>query len=386
MKYLFAIVLFTHFFALYISNSIGFYRPISLEIAYVSTLDLALSLMIVYICVKKESYFFKNGGDIFQNYIHFLEKNIIFLLVILAITAYEAYGSMTLILSGVARHELIQDYDRAGLLYMFASGFFKILFPLSIYFRSPLKIKILAFSGLILSILITASRSELMYVINFFLILLLFSGNGLRILKTMLLVIAMMFIAIISTIFLQNRPMTEGLIAIYEMFMSVFRYKAYSYYLAEYSINISGSFEKIFYPFFGYVSDYFFSLLAKLDNPISSEFVGDYHVLGTDNITGKLMIGNVIYPWWSWFYGQFGILGVFIKAIYCSLLLSLLAKLRFMFTFVIIAMFVLFGVSAAHPFLTLSHTLAVFFCVVVDLSVFIYSKRKTHGKNSRISG
>ncbi|WP_351009479.1 hypothetical protein [Shewanella sp. S1-58-MNA-CIBAN-0166] len=370
-----SVAILYHVLSIYYSTVGGFTVEIPEFVIINSTLDLFVSILVVFFIKIRFPSFFMNANSHFQNdYVSFFNKYRIVFLLVLIYTGYLASQSFQLILLGIPRHELLQEYGTGGISYMLISGFFKMLFPFVFFFNSNLYLKLIATIGLLFTIVLTASRSELMYVIGFYLILLIFSKSYKKVFWLLFLTILMIFIAILSTVFLQNRPITDGFGAFSDMLRTVFQYRAYSYYLAEYSIDASVGGEKVLFPFFGYIAEYFSRLLSPLSNPIDSDFVSYLHVLGHSEVTGRPFLANVLYPWWSWFYGAFGSFGIILKGLYCFILLAICVSGRFLFTFVIVLSFIIFGTAGAHPLLTLTHTFAVATCFIIDLAVFLNYK------------
>ncbi len=373
--FLFAFVL--HLLTFLITMDFGFQKSLSLEALTYSTVDMLLSYFVVALIYFRFPSFFKSGETYFKySYASFFDKHVKFLVVLVLIAAFQAIESINLILSGIARHQLLQEYDRGGLVYMLVSGIFKMLVPLVFYFGASKKVKTLALVGLLCTVMITASRSELMYVINFYIILMIFDSSKNQIMRLSLVVLSMVFLAITSTIFLQNRPISDGFYAVLDLTRSVFQYKAYAYYLSDISLEKADSIFKVLFPFFGYISEFVIKVVFGSVDPIDSEFVGHLHYLGSSPVTGRPYLANVIYPWWSWFVGSFGFFGLIIKAMYCFALLYFCAGKRMLFTTIIIASFTLFGVSGAHPLLTLTHTLSVVSCILIDFGILFFTKYK----------
>ena len=377
MIYVFSFAIVMHMIAIFTTQYFGFSQQISFEVVVYSSIDVFLSCLVVFFVLIRFKSFFKYAESSYKRtYYQFFEGHLVLLLVLVLIAAYQAYSSVGLILSGIPRHQLLQEYDRGGFLYMFTSGFFKMLVPIVFYFASSKKVKILAVIGLIFVLAITASRSELKYVINFYIILMLFSSSKNQVARFFAVAVIMIFFAILSTIFLQNRPISDGFFAVMDLAVSVFQYRAYAYYLAEIPLHMTDPVYKVLYPFFGYISEFFIRYTFGSINAIDSEFVGNLHYLGSSPTTGRPYLANVLYPWWSWFVGVFGITGLIIKAIYCYLLLALLASQKMLFTIIILIAFVLLGTGGAHPLLTLTHVLAVFSCIIIDVIVLLSNKYK----------
>ncbi|EJL6723897.1 hypothetical protein ACSVUS_002808 [Vibrio alginolyticus] len=376
----FAFVLLMHFSTLLMSGGLGFKNNMSPEVMVYSTIDVLFSCLIVALILVRFPSFYSHSEEVFKaKYAKFFDDHYILIAFLVLATAYEAYSSIGLIMSGVARHQLLQEYERGGLIYMISSGFFKMLVPAVFYFGASKKVKILSVLGLLFVCAITASRSELKYVINFYIMLMLFASSKNQIARVCIVVSIMVSLAILSTIFLQNRPISDGVEAVWDMARSTFQYRAYSYFLADLSLETANSFYKYLYPFFGYISEAPLRVFFGTPNPIDSSYVGDLHYLGTSPTTGRPYLANVLFPWWSWFVGSFGVLGLIIKAAYSYVLLAITSSQKMLFTTVFLLTFILLGTGGAHPLMTLTHVLSIFTCVLIDITISISNKYKLKG-------
>lgn len=374
--FLFALLL--HFSSIYYTFSAGFYYPVSIDVFLYSTADLFLSFIVVFLVFNRYSrlrYNFSTVAVLNWEKFFINHKSILFVLVLYA--GYLAYSSFGLIMQGVARHQLIEEYDAAGLDYMIISGFFKLAFPFALLFVKNNKIKTMLFVGLLLCLIITASRSELRYVLNFLLMYMLFFRGWDFFKKFFILVItgiSFIVLATLVTIFIQNRPVSDGFYAVFDMIKSVLQYQAYGYYLAEISLEAGSDADKAMFPFFGYISEFMAKNLGGAVTPIDSQFVGELHVIGTSSANGRPFLANVVYPWWSWFISYFGVAGLLIKAIFIFCFLSLLLNFKMMFSLILLLSFVILGTTAAHPFLTLTHTISFSVAVFLDFYIILYTK------------
>lgn len=376
-----AYVTFFHVSTIIFSNDVGFSKAISEEIIIYSSFDMLISFFVVWFVFKRFTWLKYNAEEIVtETYIKAFEENRLYLYILLAFTAFLASQSFLLIMQGVARHDLMRQYETGGMDYMVVSSFFKILVPMVFFFRSSLNLKLIAISGLILSIVITASRSELAYVIKFCMILLLFTNQKTilpKIWKISIICASMVFFAILSTSVLQNRPISEGFSAVYDIFVNVITYRAYGYYLSEYSLAAANHIDKVFFGFFGYSSEFIIRQFTTPEVPVDSLFVSQLHYLGTSEITGRPFLANVIYPWWSWFVGLYGPLGLLLKALFIGFTLYILLTVRFIFTVVLFLSFVLLGTMSAHPLLTVTHTFNFVITIIIDLMVWQYVKKRS---------
>ena len=369
-----------HVSSIMFSSQAGFNAKISDEVIFYSTMDHIISFVVVYLVLQQFQWFKRDSETVISDwYITLFEKNKFFIFIIVLFAAFLAYKSVQLILSGALRHQLLTEHETGGLAYMAVSSFFKILVPMVFFFKTSFNLKILAIAGLLFSIMITASRSELAYVIKFFMILLLFANHKTiykKLGKFTAIASTMVIAAVLSTSLLQNRPISDGFGAFYDIFISQLTYGTYGYYLSEISLEASSSIEKGLFGFFGYVSEFGFRFVSPPSAPIDSAFVGELHNLGTSKITGRPFLANVGYPWWTWFVGTFGFAGLIIKAVFVYILLYILMTVRFVFTIVLLLSFVILGVMATHPLLTLTHTFNFVVAISIDVIVLLFSKRR----------
>ncbi|MBD3842444.1 MAG: hypothetical protein IE909_11260 [Campylobacterales bacterium] len=299
-------------------------------------------------------------------YLEPLGKKNILLFTILAYTAFLGINSLILSLSGVPRHELLINEQAAGIDYLLLSGFFKVMFSISWFFSKALFLKIISMFGLLFVIMITASRSELAFVIFYMITLLMIAFNMQSFKKIIFIPVILTLTAILATVFLQNRA--ELNIDIFStMLETVMKYRVYPYYLSEESMAVSGQFEKYLYPFFGYFSEYPMQKMFSLDNPVNTEFVIKFHVIGESLNSGLPYLANVLYPWWSWFVGSYGVLGLVLKAVYSFLILFFLISKRLYLTSIYFFMVLLFGESGTHPFMLVSNIFTIIMFMIFDL-------------------
>ncbi|WP_198594351.1 hypothetical protein, partial [Vibrio lentus] len=293
----------------------------------------------------------------------------IVLYILIFIGFFEAYKSFSLIMAGVPRELLLTEYGRGGLFYMVMSGIFKILCPATIFFSCGKKNIAIAFVGVVLSITIVASRSELSFSIYFLLVLFIHGMTKQDIIKTSKFICLFVFMAIVSTIFLQNRPMSDSLDAVYDIASVFFTYKAYSFHLAKFAIEASSHFENVFFSFFGFPFD---SVLRKTFGksiPIDSDFISNVRYLGVNPSTSRPYLANIMYPWWSWFYGSLGFLGLIIKALYTYVILVTSDRLRMPLTTSYVMFYILFGTTVSHPIMTITHFSSFILVVLLDFAM-----------------
>jgi len=301
------------------------------------------------------------------NYQSFVEQAKLLIFSLCIYSLYLAYKSFSLIMLGAVRQELIGEYNTMGFGYLFVSSFFKILFPFALLFKSNIYSRVFIFVGFFSTMLITGSRSELTYAGYLLLTLAAFSSDKRIFIKLFFTMVAFLLFGLFITVFAQNRPVGDGVLGLISVFDKHFFYRAYSIHLSEISIAASNSFEKIFYPLFGYPAEWVMTKIWNIDTPIGSEYISKYHSLGLDPLFGREYIANVVYPWWSWFVGAYGVIGLVIKAFYCYILLTSIKALKLPLTFIYISCYVLFIGQAGTLLMTLNSVIVFFFAVIIDL-------------------
>jgi hypothetical protein len=336
---------------------------------FISTFDLVLVLIVFYWVLSPQRYKlgFKAYG---ANLISLVDRWWLVLFLILLWAVYEAYVTWGYIQQGYARHDLMKIYDRGGVSYMVISGIFKLLTPFVLFFPASKKIRIIIISGLLVTLVITASRSELRYVFNTYIVMFIFmSFKDLksRVSGVFALFSSILFLAVIVTIFLQGREISDGFYAAYDTVLKVFQYRSYGYILADIAMDL-GEIKDILYPFLGYPADYLVSL-AGGDRIASTEFVSSLTYVGISPINGNMMLANVVYPWWAWFIAVFSGWGLLVKLIYTVALSISLLRLNAYSSAIYLLSYVILGSALSHPFMTLTHTMTFFVCLLVDFLV-----------------
>lgn len=362
---LLAFILVLHVFTIYFSYQFNFINTVSFSYVFLYALDSLLMVMVlslIFFKFRSRFIYFKKNLD-FDGYLYSIR---IFILIAFVFLAYKAFGSILAIISGARREDLVLGEGAVtGIDTAIFSFFIVLIFTFYVYFGKRLYVALLLFLGVVLSMSIGASRSELISIALLFIILCGFFGFWEKKWTLILGSIVILSASVMATIFLQNRPIAEGFSGFYYVVETFFRYRAYSLFLAEHAIAAADSFEKILYPFFGYLIERPLAYLSPTV-PIDSSFVTQYHYLG-DYKPNHPMLANVLYPWWAWFYGAFGVVGLVLKALFSYLVFFFLLKNRLFFSFFIFVL--LFVVSGAikHPFLTLDGVVSVFVCIFFDI-------------------
>lgn len=353
--------------ALFLDGHWGFSYPIKTETQIYILCDALFNSLLVCFFYSKRFVFIKNLKDSYRDRFHYFCSEYHWLIIVLVLFAiYQAQQSLSLILMGVPRHELITEYDRMGVIYIMLSNFFKITCPFVYFFDVNKITKILCSIGLICVLIITASRNELAFVAYFYFSLMIFGLDSGKVLKLLLAFIVVIFLAVLSTSMLQGRNISDGLIGFFDVIGSHFLYKSYSFYLSEVSLMAANSLDKVFYPFFGYISERVLSEFVIIDTPIDSDYVSKFHYLGFNSEWNDSYLANVVYPLWPWFVGVFGFVGLFIKSFYLYFLLYMFFRLEFFISLVYITCYVLYLSPGSTLFLTFSSCVTFFVCIFID--------------------
>jgi hypothetical protein len=354
-----------------------FDKVIDSQLLALSVVDYVFTLIVVILLFISNKREFLEIDIIFQTkYKKNIDKYYILFLLLVGYSLSATYTNLNLIIfSGYNREGLLNSIS-AGYLDMLLPTIFSCLLVISIIYKYSRKIKLLMFIGTVSTMLFYLSRSNLLFIITFpiaFLFIRPFNLNYHKILRLIPVVLGVVLFASYITI-LQGRD--DDLFAVfYKIIETLFRYKAYSFYLAEYAINAANDFEKVLFPFFGFFSEKILSLVWYIETPIAvngSEFVFEFHDLGSG------YRANVLYPWWAWFYGSFGVAGLLLKSGYIYMILSVILKLRLPLTFMYLLFLVLFSISVKHPVINAASFYGIFVLILFD----IVMKVRFSGKNS----
>ncbi|WP_338460474.1 hypothetical protein [Escherichia coli] len=291
------------------------------------------------------------------------------IITIMLISVYQASISFKLIMLGVARHELIIEYSRMGVLYIFISNFFKILTPFVLFFNCKIKTKLICVIGLISVLIITASRNELAFVAYMLFFLLTYNVSKKIIGGIALFSCSLIFIAFLATVFLQGRPISEGLNGVIDVVKTHLLYKIYSYYLSEVSLAAGQGFEKFLYPYIGYIYERVIGEFFLLDQPINTTFVSNYLYLGYNADWGSSYLANVVYPWWSWFVAQYGFIGLAIKSIFSFAIMKILLRSHMLVTLTYFSCFLIYFSPGGTLFLTANSVMTFTIAIIIDLFI-----------------
>ncbi|MEX5757206.1 O-antigen polymerase [Providencia hangzhouensis] len=382
-KYL-VIILSSIFFwgALSTTYILDFKYPLPFEILASSILDWFLTTLVFIIIM----HIYKKRVESLNNFFSInvrksLERKKHYLYIIVLIAFLYFYFRLNLILDGATREQLVFDEDSSRFM-MLASPFFVVMCAISISYQYNFKIIIACLLGVFLVSAYNLSRSEFANLISLIILCLSLKGLSFKvILKLIIFSILFVIIAGILTIY-QGRADTINS-SITGILNAFFKYKAFSFYLAELSIEkISNDIEQILYPFFGFFIERFLIIIEPISNPISvydADFISEFHRLGPNNTYD----GNVLYPWWSWFYGAFGIFGILIKSIFTLIVLIFLLKSKFRFLTLYTLYLILFVSYFRHPILNVASAYAIILFLIMDLLIILSEKKECIYRNNR---
>ncbi len=357
------------------SFSDSFAVHLKMETRVVAITDFFTSLAVLILAVYRNKEKIQNMKKNSFLYSDIINKNSFFRFIILLLAVYFFYKaviSYQLILHGARREDLIFNYRTTdGLFILFANSIVIYLFSFIIVFPLKKDMAILILFSFFLSLVVAASRSQILVVIFLSSIYFVFSNKKVNVFKIAIIILFFLYVSYLITAYLQRRRITSGLGMITKLSDTLFYYRAYSFYLAEYVISVIDT-EKIMYPFFGYAIEKISSIIAPSARlQIDSAFVTNYHMLG---YSGAPMLANVLYPWWAWFFGIFGIFGIFIKNLFLFLFVNLFLNKELFFLSVWMLYVILFLSPIKHPFLTSGDT--VFFLAAFGMDFFFTSKIK----------
>ncbi|WP_227994772.1 hypothetical protein, partial [Vibrio parahaemolyticus] len=84
---------------------------------------------------------------------------------------------------------------------------------------------------------------------------------------------------------------------------------------------------------------------------------------------GNYYLANVIYPWWSFFFQSFGIIGLFIKPVYLFFIFKVVTLFRLRVTLFFLIVYNIFLAQQTHMLLTINSYVLFFSLIVFDLIV-----------------
>lgn len=362
------------FISLLYTFILDFSQNVNIELLIASVSDWFFTVLAFTLVIKT------HPRRLFYLYNHFnstvravLNRNVVIICSLSFIVMYFAYTRLDLILVGATREDIVFG-NTSNRIMSLVSPLVIFICGYSIFFKlRAINIIFLLFGVMAIGIY-NLSRSEfasLIFITLSFAIIKKISKKQLLFFSCFFAVI--IFFVSVMTIY-QGRAgsLNSSLMAVLESF---FKYKAFSFYLSKYSINqVNGDFEHILYPFLGFIIERFLSMIDLVSNPISvqdSSFITDFHRLGSNSEYDA----NVLYPWWSWFYGSFGPLGIILKFIYVLCALSVIIRTKFAFTFIYFVYVMLFTSFYRHPLLNADSFFYLLAILLLDLFILVNVKR-----------
>ncbi|MDW1886839.1 O-antigen polymerase [Vibrio sp. Vb2131] len=287
-------------------------------------------------------------------------------LLFLVVTLSQSGSFISLIIAGFSRQELVDTLGQTPLILSVAAKFFVATVVLVCISSTNKLVRFLAVIGFVLVTIVFTSRANILTVLIFVLIITFVDFNRRQFFRLFIFSVVMVSIALFVTIFVQNRALESNFMGPMKPLEDYFLYGGYSFYLAEFAINFAYDNDKYLFPFFGYVGEFFgreFLLIDK-SSLVDSEFVLKFRVFYSDY---RQHFANVIYPWWAWFYGAYGFLGLIFKSIFVYSLLAISFWLKsFPLVFVMIY-WGLFTTALSFPIISLDGFFTLFFVVFIDL-------------------
>ena len=320
---------------------------------------------------------YKIPVDRVKHYLLFLfdSKRFVFfvkfgLLVCIAIIA-SRFQEISSFLTEGSREELVFDIGLSKSV-SFAISFSVIVIALQL---SGLDLsrtfKIIPLLVLVSGSVLQLSRSEILFVLFYSMVLFSLSHNYFfvtfrRFYISLILMMTIGYIGLIVNIF-QGRA--EDLFGAFQNSSLAFTsYRSAALYLGHHFSNIAYSFEYTFYPFFGFIYERMITILFEIDVPLSTNN-SDYFYKFISFGSESHQVGNVFYPLNSFYYYQFGYLGILIKAAFCVLLIYASYRFKFYFLFFYICYSILFVAAVKHPLLNADSTYQALFFLVFDFIV-----------------
>ena len=347
-------------------NMYGIRKHISEGVILAATLDFAATwLLIVLVFFKYNNYIQKiklhwsNSYSKSDDYRFLLILNTIFIF----LTLLYAPEFLKLIIQGVTRQAIYDQVDSMPFLLTMADKYFLVASIFVLFTNAPGKVKIYTIFGFLLTTIVMTSRSNLMFFLLLYIIISLIKFR-VKDLKRLSVVAAFIVgLSVLFGIYVQNRLSSAIFLGPLKPVEDLFLYQSYSLYLAMISSSFAQEHDKFVYPFLGYASEYFYRLFGGV-NFVGSDFVMNFHVFRSDIRTHS---ANVLYPWWSWFYGVFGLSGILLKAIYVWSLLCFSLLIRSFPLFVLMLYWTLFTGFTKHPLITLDAFMMLFFTIIIGL-------------------
>lgn len=345
----------------------GFDNVISREVKVVSTIDFLITVILVFLFLlfnKELIYAAKN--ELKNMYVSLSSRLIIYFLnaFFLVLAIYSASNVINIILSGATRQEVFNMLGGMPFFLQLADKYFLILVSFILFTGASRKLKLFSFFCFIVITLIMTSRANLLFfaLVNYILLCLNLKLKDLK--KIFYLVFFVVLISIILGIFVQKRVGDAIFLGYLKPIEDLLLYQGYSLYLAMVSIDFARDGEKYIFPFLGYLSEYFYRLFDGRF-VVDSDFIMQFHSFRS---SVRQHSANVIYPWWSWFYGVYGFTGLFLKAFYILTILAITLRKRNFPVFLLFLYWFLYASDTKHPLITLDSYMML--AIVLFLTFF----------------
>lgn len=353
---------------------LDFSYSVQIEVLVASLLDWFLTILIIILVMRLYPRRFLHLYNHFNFTVRYaLNKNVILISVLTLIVMYFAYSRLHFILAGATREELVFG-NTSNRLMSLISPIILFVCAYSVIFRLKAINIVFLLLGVVAIGVYNLSRSEFASLIFIMLTFTVIKKISLRqALFFICFFVVMIFWVTVMTMY-QGRAqsLATSLMGVLNAF---FKYKSFAFYLSEYAIaKVNGDVEHVLYPFFGFIIERFLSIVELVSNPISvqdSNFITDFHRLGPSTEFDA----NVLYPWWSWFYGCFGIVGILLKAIYVFCILVVVIRTRFAFTSIYIIYVMLFTSFYRHPLLNADSLFSLLAIILLDIFFLIKIKK-----------
>jgi len=192
--------------------------------------------------------------------------------------------------------------------------------------------------------------------------------NLIRLLKTLLFILSIAMACIFVNIQQGRATSIDG--AVSNTWLAFLTYRVGSMYLGFTISELPYSFQYMAYPLVGFLSERFLSMFTQLDYYLStnsSSFFYDFVRFGSANNH----VGNVLYPWSSFFLLQYGFIGLIIKPVFVVAIIELCARYRLIFSSVYMLYAGLILGFTKHPFLNADSVYLFIYVLIIDFFIFI---------------
>lgn len=360
--------------SLFVLFDLPYFNKLRLDILFAGVLSYILSIISLILAMyANKIQITKLMSNLRSDYKKIINRSLFIVLIFALIYLYRSSKVLYLVLvEGVNREYLIFEYRAIDRFIYIANPIFFNLFPISVIFNYSKKIIILLLIGATSGVVFQLSRSSLLQMLLLSIILIsLESFNSKKIILFGITTVVTVLVSIYITVELQGRA-SSFLGGANRMIYNLFRYRAWSFFLSERVINIM-SFEKALFPFFGFLSERLLMINFDLLHPVTalgSNFIGGFYYFA-DGVGA-----NVLYPWWAWFYGAFGLFGVFIQSIYVFFIGNIIFKFRLSLLSIYYIYIILFMAPIRHPILTNDNLYFILVLLCIDLIVKYGSRIK----------